>query len=109
MKKNLLLVFIFLFSFSYINSQTYRYIPDVNFRTFLRITLALPFNIGGDSLDISSTAVTSLTSINCSSKSISDLTGIQYFSNLTILNCNSNLLTSLGTLPSNLTQLYCSN
>lgn len=50
---------------------------------------------------------TSLTSLDISNKGISDLTGIGGFTSLKSLNCHSNKLTQLPTLPSTLTTLQC--
>lgn len=50
---------------------------------------------------------TSLTSLDISNKGISDLTGIGGFTSLKSLNCQSNKLTQLPTLPSPLTTLQC--
>ncbi len=51
--------------------------------------------------------------VNCDQYSffqqISNLQGIQYFTGLTNLYCNNNILTSLPALPSKLTTLSCSN
>ena len=109
MKKLLLTSIIFLLGILSIQSQTYRYIPDLNFRNYLRITLALPFNISGDSLNISAPAVTSLTTMTCSSRSISNITGISYFTSLNYLDCSYNNISTLPTFPSSLRTLLCSH
>src|ERR1017187_405871 len=62
----------------------------------------------GDSLNTSSTLVTTTTySITVSSRSIANLFGIQYFTSLTYLNCSYNSLTNLPALPNTLIYLDC--
>ncbi len=58
--------------------------------------------------EISKESVLSITELDLSSYGISDLSGIEYFVNLVILNCNNNNLTSLD-LGKNkaLKELYC--
>ena len=105
MKK--LLLFILLVS-SRINSQTYVLIPDVNFRNYLQGIV--PTAISGNSLDITNTLVTTTTqTINVyGGPPISNLTGVQYFSSLTYLNCGNNNLNNLPALSNSLTYLNCS-
>ena len=57
---------------------------------------------------ITSSDVNNRTSLTVSGKSITDLTGINYFSELTYLDCSSNAIKSLSSLPSKLTSLNCS-
>ncbi len=57
---------------------------------------------------ITSSDVNNRTSLTVSGKSITDLTGINYFSELTYLDCCSNAIKSLSSLPSKLTSLNCS-
>lgn len=107
-------------------SQNYVLIPDANFATYLKGLI--PGAIKGSSLNIASTLVTTETkSINVGGQSIKDLSGIQYFTSLTwldcshtgltvmpplpnslrFLDCGSNNLTRLPTLPNSLTTLNC--
>ncbi|WP_298483781.1 leucine-rich repeat domain-containing protein [uncultured Ruminococcus sp.] len=52
--------------------------------------------------------IAAVTSIDVQSKGITDLTGVEYFTALTTLNCNSNQLTSLDVSGfTALTTLYC--
>jgi len=109
MKKYLLISILFLFVIGSLKSQVYRYIPDSAFRYVLRVTYSCPFDASGDSLDISSSAVTtSTTVIYCYSRSISSIEGIQYFTSLYTLNCRGNNITFISSLPPNLTQFICS-
>jgi uncharacterized repeat protein (TIGR01451 family) len=82
-------------------------IPDANFRTWL-MNNGYSGCMVGNTLDTTCSAVLNATTINCSAQSISDLTGIQYFSNLSDLNCSYNPVPSLPALPSSLLTLDCS-
>ncbi len=98
------------------------YFPDANFRSYLYGLYSKGYITPSD--------VNSRTSLTPSSKSISSLQGVEYFTQLTYLNCSSNSLTSLnlsaltkltsldchsnnlvnlGTLPSSLQTINCSN
>jgi Leucine-rich repeat (LRR) protein len=86
--------------------QTWVVIPDAQFVTYLQGKI--PTAMHGDSLNTSDTLVTTTTwSISVASKSIANLSGIQYFTSLQQLDCSSNSLTTLPTLPNSLTHLYC--
>ena len=63
--------------------------PDANFRTY--VSQFDKDNSGG----LSTSEISAVTEIDCSSKSISDLTGIEYFTALLELDCSYNQLTSL--------------
>jgi type IX secretion system substrate protein len=90
------------------SAQTFVTIPDANFVTYLQGLI--PSAMSGNQLNTSSTLVTTTThTINVNSLSIANLSGVQYFSSLTYLDCGSNLLTSLPTLPNTLTYLACAN
>ncbi len=70
-------------------------IPDANFKTYLLGNTSI--NTNGNT-EIEYSEASSFTGIiNCSSRSISDLTGIEAFVKLTILDCNDNQLTTLNT------------
>jgi hypothetical protein len=87
-------------------SQTYVLIPDPNFATYLKGLI--PSAIKGNSLNIASTLVTTETqSINVSGQNIKDLSGIQYFTSLTWLDCSQSGLTKLAALPNSLRFLDC--
>lgn len=106
MKKSILFSILFLAFFGTLKSQVYRYIPDPYFRLYLS-GISCPFDVSGDSLDISSTIVTSTLSLNCSSTPILSIEGIQYFIALTNLDCSYCSLTSIPALPSGLLNLSC--
>jgi len=61
----------------------------------------------GNKMDINDPAVKSLTSINVQGRLINDLSGVEYFTSLRYLNCNSNPLTTLPPLPDTLNYLDC--
>jgi hypothetical protein len=70
----------------------------------------VPTAFKGDSLNTSSTLVTTTThTINVNGLSITNLSGVQYFTSLTDLSCGTNSLTSLPSLPNSLTVLDCIN
>ncbi|MBL0103086.1 MAG: T9SS type A sorting domain-containing protein [Bacteroidetes bacterium] len=90
-----------------ISKAQYVYIPDPAFRNFLISDGYAPaFN--GDSLDTTSTLVTSAQYIRCRGWGIQSLEGIQYFSGIEDLDCSVNYLTELPPLPSTLLYLMCS-
>ncbi|WP_299684711.1 T9SS type A sorting domain-containing protein [uncultured Dokdonia sp.] len=88
MKKITLLV---LFITSMASAQIVN-IPDANFRNRL-ITLGVDINSDGQIQVSEATAVTG--TLDVSGNNISDLTGIEAFVNITVLNSNQNMLTSL--------------
>jgi len=83
-------------------------IPDANFKTYLVSNTTI--NTNSDAEIQVSEASTFTGSILCYWASISDLTGIEAFTNLTELRCNNNLLTTFDlTLNTALTVLDCGN
>ncbi|MHB8261161.1 MAG: T9SS type A sorting domain-containing protein [Bacteroidia bacterium] len=89
------------------SAQTWVTIPDAAFSTYLRNNITAAMH--GDSLNISSPLVTSTTySLNLSDLGVSNLSGVQYFTSLTYLNCSGNTFTTLPALPNTLTYLDCS-
>ena len=103
-------------------------IPDSAFRTFLISKYPAYFN-GSGQMDTTCSGVLNADSMYCSHASIQDLTGVQYFKNLTFLDCpfesltylppltyflqklyyDDNQLTSLTALPSSLTFFHCNS
>ncbi len=88
MKKITLLL---LFITSIASSQIVN-IPDANFKNRL-ITIGVDTNTDGEIQVSEAIAVTGV--LDLAGNSITDLTGIEAFVNITILNCNQNMLTSL--------------
>ena len=66
-------------------------IPDANFKAYC----VAKFDKNGDG-EISMAEALPITAINCSSKSIQSLSGIEYFENMTSLGCSSNKLSNLN-------------
>ena len=94
------------FSQNCLNPAGYTYVPDDNFEQAL-------IDLGYDDvLDdyVITDSINTVTTLNVSNDSISDLTGIEDFIALTYLFCAQNQLTSLN-MSSNtaLTHLYCAN
>ncbi len=76
--------------------------PDAKFRSFVT-----DFDSDGSGT-LSDEEINGVKWINCDSKSISDLTGIEFFAAMTNLNCGDNLLTNLDlSLNNALEWLYC--
>ena len=90
MKNKLLLLFVLIATFGYAQNVS---IPDANFKAYLVGNTSI--NTNGDS-EIQVSEATAYTSfINCPNLSISDLTGIEAFTNITTLLCGNNSLTNL--------------
>ena len=81
-------------------------VEDLNFRAFLQENFSEIF-INDSVFDINS--CDNITSIDCSSSEIISIDGIQYFENLTYLNCSYNQITQLPDLPPNLNYLNASH
>jgi hypothetical protein len=82
-------------------------VPDANFVTWL--TANYPACMCGNVMDTTCAAITSETFVNVTSLGVSDLSGIEYFTSLTYLNCAFNSLTGLPALPSTLQTLTAAN
>ncbi|NOX37406.1 MAG: hypothetical protein GXO78_07710 [Calditrichaeota bacterium] len=87
-------------------AQKLVYIPDPNFRAFINANY--PGFMVGDSLIVDSAATVKET-FDCSGQGIRDLTGIEYFVNITDLRCSYNQLTFLPDLSpiTGLKFLFC--
>jgi Leucine-rich repeat (LRR) protein len=84
-------------------TEQYTLIPDVNFEKKL---IALGIDFGSTDGKVLTNSVNKLTSLNVSSSSITDLTGIQDFVALQFLQCYNNKLTTLDVSKNvNLTSL----
>lgn len=83
-------------------------IPDANFKTYLLNNAII--NLNGDQEIQVSEATAFVGAIDCSGLNITDLTGIEAFTNIISLSCNNNMLTSID-LSNNLvlTYLKCDN
>ena len=86
--------------FIFINSENF---PDENFRTYL-----MDQTYGKDGVIINYSEFEEITSLSLSSKNISSLKGIEFFTALKSLDCNNNNLTSLDVSKNTaLNFLYC--
>ena len=82
------------------------YIPDANFKAYLLSNQSI--NTNGDNEIQVSEATAFDGGIHCSYQNISDLTGIEAFTAITVLNCQINQLTSLNVSNNTaLTELTC--
>jgi uncharacterized repeat protein (TIGR01451 family) len=88
-----------------LNAQTYVNIPDANFVNWLNQNY--PACMNGSQMDITCPAIQSAFSVNVQQYNITDLTGIEHFTSLLILNCSFNQLSFLPSLPPYLINLNC--
>ncbi|HWB62019.1 MAG TPA: hypothetical protein VG603_00810, partial [Chitinophagales bacterium] len=91
-----------LLAFALLTLQTaraqYVTIPDATFASWLRNNGYAGCMIGNQ-LDTTCSAVLNATTMNCNLVPIHDLTGVQYFKNLTHLNCSNDSLYTIPALP----------
>jgi uncharacterized repeat protein (TIGR01451 family) len=88
-------------------AQTYVTIPDTNFVSYLQTNFSACMS--GNQMDTSCPSIQSAGYLVVSFLNIYDLTGLEYFSNITYLDCSYNILTSLPVLPGQLQALDCGN
>lgn len=107
LKNCFIVVLIFYSSFININAQAQNWvkIPDANLLSALQDIM--PDAVIGDQLNTESPVVTSTYSLDVGGHGITNLTGIQYFTSLTHLECQNNGILSLPPLPPTLLELYC--
>ncbi len=104
-KRTFILCFLFLISFTAFSQNTF--VPDDNFEQAL---IDLGYDSGPLDDFVSTANINTLTNLDVASKSISDLTGVQDFLALSILNCSNNNLSGLTVSSNlNLTEIYCNN
>ncbi len=80
-------------------------IPDAAFAT--KLQQLYPSCMNGNQMDTTCSDIVNATVLDVSWLGISNLYGVQFFDNLNQLNCNTNPLTNLPSLPSSLTDLNC--
>lgn len=80
-------------------------IPDANFRAKLQSLFPASFVNG--QLETTSNQITFAGMLQVNNLNITDLTGIEYFVNLTYLDCSGNQLISMPNLPATITYLDC--
>jgi uncharacterized repeat protein (TIGR01451 family) len=90
---------------AYNSNAQYVTIPDTVFAQWL--TNNYPTCMNGNQLDTTCAAVLADTMLTINNPAIQDITGMQYFKNLTYLDCSSCSLTFLPPLPNNLWLLNC--
>lgn len=104
--KNVILFLILSFTIIHSLSAQDIVFPDLNFKQAL---LDEGVDTGNDG-EISQAEALAITSLDVSGRGITDLTGIENFTNLQFLNCQDNSLTSLDVSGlNNLEFLYCYN
>ena len=81
-------------------------IPDANFEQAL---INLGYDTGTPNGSVPTANIGTLTFLDVSSQNISDLTGIEDFTNLTWLECDDNQLTILNVSQNIIDFLYCEN
>lgn len=86
-------------------AQSWVTIPDANFVSYLQANY--PSCMVGNQMDTTCFAITTATTVNVNSLSISDLSGLQYFVSLQNLYCQDNQLTTLPPLPPSITTFTC--
>ncbi len=87
------------------SAQTFA-IPDTNFREYLQTRIPLAFNANNELIISQAKAYSG--DISCHKRGINTLSGLEFFHNITLLNCAFNNLTSLPALDSltNLRQIW---
>ncbi len=105
MKKFLLFAFI-LFCLQFLPAKAqWVTIPDANFAT--KLQQLYPTCMNGNQMDTTCSDIVNATSLMVGYLNITNLSGVEYFDNLTNLSCYNNQLTSLPSLPHNLIDLWC--
>lgn len=102
MKKVLFLLLV-LYSQLFTAKAQYVTIPDANFVT--KLTQLFPSCMNGNQMDTTCFMIVNATTVDVANSGIYDLEGVQYFDNLINLYCDSNYLSTLPPLPSNLENL----
>jgi uncharacterized repeat protein (TIGR01451 family) len=105
LKKYILLLFIFCLQLVPAKAQWVT-IPDANFAA--KLQQLYPSCMNGNQMDTTCALIVNATTLNVNNSNISDLTGVEYFMNLTTLRCDSNSLSALPSLPNALVYLTCS-
>ncbi len=105
--KKLLTLIAFICFYANANAQ-YVNIPDSNFRNFLIGKYPNCFNSAGQ-MDTTCLLIVNEDTLNCSHNIYGEITGIQYFKKLKILDCSVTSLPSLPDLPDSLQYFDCSS
>jgi len=105
--KKLIILFCLFIGLAVGAKAQYVTIPDTNFVHWLHNTN--PSCMNGNQMDTTCVGIINTTTFGVDFMSVSDLTGIQYFTHLQVLSCTYNQLTWLPALPNSLRYLDCSN
>jgi uncharacterized repeat protein (TIGR01451 family) len=105
MKKILLIIFVLSLKITTSTAQWVT-IPDANFAS--KLSQLFPGCMNGNQMDTTCADIINCNTLHVNTSFIHDLTGIGHFINLNYLDCDSNYLTTLPTLPPLLEYLDCS-
>ncbi len=81
-------------------------IPDTAFASWLHSN-GFATCMNGNQLDTTCSVLLNATSLNCNAVPIRDLTGVQYFKNITSLDCSNDSIESIPAFPSMLSSINC--
>jgi uncharacterized repeat protein (TIGR01451 family) len=100
-----IILFFLLTGLSFLSKSQTVTIPDSSFVHWLNIHV--PAAMSGNQMDTSNINVKTLTHMYIGSDSIMDLTGVQYFKGLRVLNCSYNIVNYIPALPDSLESFNC--
>ena len=95
--------------FSKTNAQEQGWVTIPDNKLVLALQDIVPAAMIGEQLNTESPVVTNTYSLDVGGKGITNLYGIQFFTNLTHLECQNNGLMSLPELPTTLVELFCNS
>ena len=102
------LLFVFCIAFNPCKAQQYVTIPDATFATWLHNN-GFGGCMNGNQLDTTCAAVLDSTVLNCTGIPIKNLSGVQYFKSLLVLNCANDSVNSIPAFPASLNGVNCQN
>jgi fimbrial isopeptide formation D2 family protein len=100
-----IILFLLLSGLSFSSKAQTVTIPDSNFVNWL--TIHIPTAMSGSQMDTSDLNVKTLANMYLGSDSIMDLTGVQYFKGLRVLDCSFNIVNHIPSLPDSLETFNC--
>ena len=101
--KKILYIFVFIPLLCFGQGNNLYFLEDSNFLAYLHMNH--PQTIVNDSLDIDATE--SIYNLQLNNLGLVSIDGVQFFSDLTFLNCDSNQLSTLPILPEQLISFWC--
>ena len=104
--KKLLPILVFWVGFGLRGEGQWVTLPDTNFVNWLN-TNGYATCLSGDQLDTTCSLVLNAAVLNCYAAPIRDLTGVQYFKNITSLDCSNDSLHIIPALPPRLNYFNC--